>query len=303
MEALYIIVSKIIEPTAIAILSQVILQGISRLFSEPERRSGNKLLGFLNLIQSCIVPVLIIWVLWFVTDFALKHRSAPPSPSNSIILGRDFTNGLGQQMIWCPPGAFEMGSPTTESGRGIDEEQRRVMLTSGFWLSRTELTKSAWTGVMGKGAPTEGGWKPWADVLGYPAVGMTWNDAVTFCDALTRSEGASGRLPQGFVYRLPTEAQWEYACRAGSITPFSFGGILDGEQANCDGRQPYGTVRQGQFLGRATFVGRYSRNPWGFLDMHGNVQEWCLDLYAENLGRSAVSDPLGSMQGRTRVVR
>jgi formylglycine-generating enzyme required for sulfatase activity len=307
MELFVIIIQDVLGPIAATVVGGLILDRLlkhrARTTAHNKGKSSDFMNGSLGILQGFLLPCVVALNIWVILDFVGKHRPPVPSAPNSVIEGRDFTNGLGQRMIWCLPGSFLMGSPVGEVQRNFDERQRQVVITSGFWMSATEVTKVAWADVMGGGRPAETGWKRWADGPGYPAVQMTWAEAVNFCDALTRREGAAGRLPQGFVYRLPTEAQWEYACRAGSSTAFSFGGTLDGRDANCDGREPYGTTRKGRFLGRSAFVGRYPRNPWGLLDMHGNVQEWCLDWYAPDLGGSTSLDPRGPVQGTSRVVR
>jgi formylglycine-generating enzyme required for sulfatase activity len=125
---------------------------------------------------------------------------------------------------------------------------------------------------------------------------VSWEDAVAICRKLSAKEGQE--------YRLPTEAEWEYACRAGTTTPFSFGSVLKGQEANCDGNYPYGTTTKGPFLGRTTKVGSYAANAFGLYDMHGNVWEWCADWYdAEYYKHSPSEDPPGAASGSYRVYR
>jgi formylglycine-generating enzyme required for sulfatase activity len=115
---------------------------------------------------------------------------------------------------------------------------------------------------------------------------VTWYEAEEFCERLSKKEQKK--------YRLPTEAEWEYACRAGTTTPFSFGSACDGRQANCDGRSPYGTSKQGPHLDRTTVVGAYPPNPFGLYDMHGNFYQWRSDWFASGYyERSPVDDPQG----------
>jgi formylglycine-generating enzyme required for sulfatase activity len=108
----------------------------------------------------------------------------------------------------------------------------------------------------------------------------------------------------GRVYTLPTEAEWEYACRAGTLTPFHFGTELNAQQANCDGNHPYGTTTRGPYLGRTCPVGQYPANAWGLHDLHGNIWEWCADWYSEDYYRSGENkDPQGPVSGEGRVLR
>ncbi|MFT5466480.1 MAG: sulfatase modifying factor 1 [Verrucomicrobiales bacterium] len=132
-----------------------------------------------------------------------------------------------------------------------------------------------------------------------PVEMVSWKDTQEFC----RKLGAALDLPEGWEVKLPTEAQWEYACRAGTSTPFSFGESLNGNQANCDGKYPYGTETTGESLGKTRPVGAYGPNVWGLLDMHGNVSEWCQDWYGEHYYSDAQRNPTGPAVGSSRVLR
>ena len=134
---------------------------------------------------------------------------------------------------WIPAGEFDMGSPTTEEGRDSDETLHHVKLTHGFWMLETETTQALYREVMGSNPSKFKG-----DNL--PVEKVSWYDAMKFCAELTN------RLPEGLKASLPTEAQWEYACRAGTTTAYSFGDILNGDKANCDGNYPYGTSTKGK---------------------------------------------------------
>jgi formylglycine-generating enzyme required for sulfatase activity len=139
------------------------------------------------------------------------------------------------------------------------------------------------------------------DTDGFPAESVSWNDAVRFCARLSArpAEKAAGRK-----YRLPTEAEWEYACRPGTTTPFHFGKSLSSTQANFDGNRPYGGADKGPDLGRPCKMGNYKPNAWGLYDMHGNVRQWCADWYDPNYyKRSPKKDPAGPNVGRGRVLR
>ena len=199
------------------------------------------------------------------------------------------TTGIGMEMLWCSPGKFYMGSPPREGGRRLSETLHEVTLTRGFHLGKYEVTQSQWEPVMGLNPSRfKGATKPVEQVL--------WKDAMEFCRRLTLLELRAGRIPVGYEYRLPTEAQWEYACRAGTRTVFGLGVRLTSREANFNGRFPYGGASQGPQLHQPTDVGSYSANFWGFFDMHGNVSEWCLDgprTYPAK--KKVIKDPLGPM--------
>jgi formylglycine-generating enzyme required for sulfatase activity len=185
------------------------------------------------------------------------------------------------KLCWCPPGRFLMGSPPGEPERRPGEDQVEVTLTRGFWAGKFEVTQGDWKRVMGRlpGPPTAE--LPERDDL--PVGNVTFAEAEAFCRRLTELARASGELPQGWEFRLPTEAQWEYACRAGTTTATAFGDSLSRGQANFKGRPYNGGADDGPSLGRATPVGRYPANAWGLHDMHGNTFEWCRDWYHAKL--------------------
>ncbi len=194
--------------------------------------------------------------------------------------------GVTLNQVWCPPGTFTMGSPASEKGRDVNEAPVQVTLTKGFWLGQTEVTQSQWTAVMGAAS------KPWSGKE-YVKEGPTFpasyishgvntdgtieaDSATAFCEKLTEIERKAGRLPTGWKYSLPTEAQWEYACRAGTKTKYSFGddeSQLD-EYAWWGGRTGNGNAKTEQY---AHTVATKKPNPWGLSDMHGNLWEWCQD--------------------------
>ena len=178
-------------------------------------------------------------------------------------------NALKLKLCWCPPGSFRMGSPTNEPGRGGNEGPVNVTLSRGFWMGQFEVTQSQWQSIMGA---TIGGAGP-----DHPMDNVSHTQAEEFCRKLTESERGARRLPPGWEYRLPTEAQWEYACRAGTTTATAFGDRLSSREANFNGGAPYNGAAPGPFLNQTAPVGRYRSNPWGIHDMHGNVWEWCRD--------------------------
>lgn len=192
---------------------------------------------------------------------------------------------------WCPPGSFTMGSPSDEEGRYDGETQNKVTLTKGFWISETEVTQGLWQEVMG--------FNPSSNKAGpeYPVENVSWNDCQDFIRKL------NSRYSQGgFKWALPTEAQWEYACRAGTTTAYFWGNALNGDMANCDGNFPCGTDTKGQYLEHTMPVQSYEPNAWGLYDMHGNVYEWCAD-WSGTYPEGAVTDPKGPLTGSRRVHR
>ncbi len=194
-------------------------------------------------------------------------------------------------MVLIPTGTFEMGSPESETGREVNETKHTVTLTKSFYMSKYEVTQREYLAVMGYNPSY------FIGDLNRPVEQVYWDDAMNYCDKLTASEQAAGRLPTGWIYRLPTEAEWEYACRAGTSTPFHYGPNLRSGMANFDGRYEYvggtGTVNNpnGTHLDQTTAVGSYQPNAFGLYDMHGNVWEWCMDRYQDNLGNESVIDP------------
>ena len=201
-------------------------------------------------------------------------------------LGDSFTvPELGLQIVWVKPGTFTMGSPTSESGRESDETQHPVTLINGFYLGKYEVTQDQWEKVMGSNPSKYRG----AD---RPVEMVSWNDAVAFCKKLTEMEKKAGRVPEGMAYQLPTEAQWEYTCRAGTTTAYSWGDSISAKNASHHRKNPEGT----------TPVGKYPPNPWAFHDMHGNVWEWCADWY-NTYPSGSVTNPVGPASGWDRVLR
>ncbi len=235
----------------------------------------------------------------------ISEISKPETTTATFTPGQPWTAPSASiEMIWCKPGTFMMGSPEGEAGRELDdkgkktkydETQHQVTLTKGFYLGKYEVTQAQWEKVMGT-SPSK--------FLGddHPMEQVSWTDSKDFCWNLTLMERKAGRLPDGWEYTLPTEAQWEYACRAGTTTVFAFGDSLSSKQANFNGTKPYGGAAPGSFLDRTSDVGSYATNPWGFHDMHGNVGEWCAD-WIGNYPTGSVTDPTGPASGSDRVQR
>ena len=199
---------------------------------------------------------------------------------------------------WCPAGSFMMGSPRGENGRDNDEGLHRVTLSKGFWMLETVVTQMMWVTVMG----TEPSYFK-GDLQKLPVEKVSWDDCQEYIQKLNDLLAGTPGAPAGFKFSLPTEAQWEYACRAGTTTAYHFGDTLNGDKANCDGTHPYpymptGTTAKGPYLMKTTEVRTYPANAWGLYDMHGNVREWCLDWY-----EGIVTDPPGYSKGERRVFR
>jgi formylglycine-generating enzyme required for sulfatase activity len=201
-----------------------------------------------------------------------------------------FTPDLAR-FAYVPAGTFTMGSPDGEQDRGSNEgPQTRVTLTKGFWMGRYEVTQAEYLAVMGSNPSYFTG------ALNRPVEQVTWYEATNYCARLTAQERSAGRLQAGWAYRLPTEAEWEYAARAGTTTRFSYGddpgytqlGNYAWYGAN-SGSQPHP-------------VGQKQPNRWGLYDMSGNVWEWCSDWFGTYPGGS-VSDPTGPGSGSYRVLR
>jgi sulfatase modifying factor 1 len=207
--------------------------------------------------------------------------AAQPAPANERADVRGRSAGEerivdGVRLCWCPPGEFLMGSPPNEPGRRADEAQVRVTLSRGFWTAKFETTQGEWTRVMGA-LPARGPSEEFGLGDRFPVYWVSYLDADAFCAALTARAVRAGVLPNTWEFRIPTEAQWEYACRAGTTAAFAFGDTLERAQANFGG-EPLTDGRRAH-SGRATPVGRYPPNRWGVHDMHGNIFEWCRDWY------------------------
>jgi sulfatase modifying factor 1 len=205
----------------------------------------------------------------------------------------------GVRLCWCPPGKFTMGSPPDEPERRPGEDLVEVTLTRGFWAGKFEVTQGDWKRVVGKLPGELTAELPEGD--DYPLGNVNFAEAEEFCRKLTGMARNSGDLPEGWVIRLPTEAQWEYTCRAGTTTATSFGQKLSSKQANFKGK-PYNGAAPGPSLGKAARVGSYPPNAWGLHDMHGNTFEWCRDWYHPKLP-GGVDPDLYAKKARSRVRR
>jgi formylglycine-generating enzyme required for sulfatase activity len=201
----------------------------------------------------------------------------------------------GVRLCWCPAGKFKMGSPLTELERRPGEIQVDVTLTKGFWIGKYEVTQGEWKRVVGPfpGERTAGAGDD------FPVYTINFAEAEDFCAKLTTLARERGELPNDWEFRLPTEAQWEYACRAGTTTATAFGDKLSSKQANFEGK-PYNHAEPGPSLKRAAIVGSYPPNAWGIHDMHGNEYEWCRDWYCRRLPGGVDPDLHDAIQKATK---
>jgi len=212
--------------------------------------------------------------------------------AGDFVLGvsRTVTNSIGMKFNKIPAGTFMMGSPETEETRNADEYQHKVTISKAFYMQTTEVTQSQWKAVMGT--------EPWKgkDLVkegpNYPAVYVSWDDVVAYCKKLSEKEGKT--------YRLPTAAEWEYACRAGSDTTWSFGN----DETSLGQYAWYKKNANDAGEEYAHQVGLKKPNPFGLFDMHGNVYEWCYDYYGKDYYKlSSKVDPKGPVSGSSRVLR
>jgi formylglycine-generating enzyme required for sulfatase activity/serine/threonine protein kinase len=223
-------------------------------------------------------------------DTKAKAPEEPPS----------ITNSIGMKLVRIPAGSFRMGSTVAEDDHVADEGPiHQVTITKPFYMGVYEVRQRDYEKVMGKNpsrfdAGSGGG-------PDYPVENVSWEDAVEFCRLLSDrdEEKKAGR-----VYRLPTEAEWEYACRAGTKTPFHYGESLSSRQANFDGHSPYGGAAKGPYVEKTTPVGSYEPNAFGLYDMHGNVSEWCQDYFSSTFYTdSPEEDPVCKKSTNGRVHR
>lgn len=204
------------------------------------------------------------------------------------------SNSLGMEFVQLPAGSFMMGSPPTEKGRNFDETQHRVIISRDFYIGRHEITQGQWKEIMG----TNPSWfKECGDNC--PVESVSWNDVQEFIAKLN-AKGMG-------TYRLPTEAEWEYAARVGKEgEPFGIGDgkNLSSDLANFRGEYPYGEAEKRDTINKTTPVGSYPPNAWGLYDMHGNVREWCSNWFAEYVtSNPTIKDPKGPVVGLDRVYR
>ncbi len=246
-----------------------------------------------------------VYSIEYVTDLAqtnwncLEFLQLPKSPflwpdRSRSATGQRFYRAVEfpapPNMVFIPPGTFRMGSPATESASSREKPQTAVTLTQGFWMWKHEVTQTEYQAVIGTNPSY------WVGA-NRPVDNVSWSDATNYCARFTQQEQAARRIPRGSAYRLPAEAQWEYACRAWTSTRFSYGDdpvFLElGSYAWYGGNSPNGTQPVEQLL----------PNAWGLHDMQGNVWEWCQDWFSDTLSGGMVVDPQGPVSGTSRVTR
>ncbi|KGN80028.1 hypothetical protein HW49_05670 [Porphyromonadaceae bacterium COT-184 OH4590] len=199
-------------------------------------------------------------------------------------------NGVKFEFVDIPAGDFFMGSPENEVDRAVSETKHKVIL-DGFYMSKYEVTQAQWKAVM-ETDTTPSFFK--GDNL--PVEMVNYEEVHNFIAKLNSVTGKN--------YRLPTEAEWEYACRAGTSTPFNTGNTITVQQANFDGTEPYNGAPVGEFREKSLPVGSFAPNAWGLYDMHGNIWEWCSDWYSnEYYNNSPEKNPQGPDRGYARIVR
>ena len=228
----------------------------------------------------------VLWLGVFLWAVRPGFATESPSPAKTDVApesGKPFTlSGIGLDLVPVAAGTFGMGSTYSESGRQADETYHIVVLSRPFWMGRTPVTQAQYEAVMGNN-PSH------FKRADFPVESVTWDEAMAFCRKLTEQAKAAGRLPEGYVYTLPTEAQREYSCRAG--TGGRYAGDLNAiawHNGNSDEKpQP---------------VGQKQPNAWGLYDMQGNIWEWCLDWYG-SYPQEKVTDPTGPARGSARVYR
>lgn len=265
--------SKIVEP-----VKTLRRKGSSQILKEtkPPNRKPFYLLG-----------LICGFILLLGLFLGLQNETPQEDNSNVKILslGEPWAiSRIGLEMLWCPPGKFLMGSPVDEAGRKENEIQHKVTLKKGFYLGKYEVTQKQWDLVMGSSPSFFKGENK-------PVERISWHDAKSFCAKLTELDRNDDLLPEGWKYDLPTEAEWEYACRAGSTMAFAWSESIDSSKANFN--LDINSTRE---------IGSYLSNSWGFFDMHGNVMEWVTD----NMGAYSsipVIDPMGPSKESNKVMR
>ena len=235
------------------------------------------------------ISALIVWMLLGLSPAAAQRARGPGKRAIGQPLTAQLPGGAEMVFVWIEPGTFAMGSPESEPELRNERPQHQVTITRGFYLGKYEVTQEQWEAVMGT--------RPWEDKNWvhshprHPAVYISWDAAEEFVARLNQSAGEG-------TYRLPTEAEWEYACRAGTVTRWSFG---EGETRPGEHAWYRGNIGEGI---HARPVGTKRPNPWGLHDMHGNVWEWCSDWYGSDYYRSSAKvDPEGPASGSARVLR
>jgi formylglycine-generating enzyme required for sulfatase activity len=201
---------------------------------------------------------------------------AEKSAKQAFFVKEELDDNTVLEMVEIPGGSFQMGSPESEARRASDEGPQHTVNVQSFLMGKYPVTQAQWQAIANLPKvnldldPDPSGFKG----SNRPVEQVSWNQAVEFCDRLSQKTGRT--------YRLPSEAEWEYACRASTTTPFHFGETITTDLANYDGNYTYGSAPKGIYREQTTDVGSFPPNALGLYDMHGNVWEWCLDHYHDN---------------------
>lgn len=231
-------------------------------------------------------------------------------------VGHVYHNGAHMRLVYIPAGTFQMGShqspeeivkypgalPQHQSGFEREHPLHTVTITKSFLMGQMELSQREWGLFMDKDPSKPFSFSTKGEA---PVQNVSWESAMEFCRRLTEHEREAGRIDSSWAYTLPTEAQWEYACRAGTTTPYAFGDTVTGEVANYNGNGTFSPEDQRIYRQQVVHCARFDPNPWGLYNMHGNVQEWCLDLVVSHKAKypdGPVVDPIGT-KGYARVTR
>ena len=231
-----------------------------------------------------IMVAALVWAAGSLPVITSQPKSQTVKEDSNVTFNVVATGGLNMDMVWIKPGSFMRYYKVNSSS----ELPQQVTLTKGFWLGKYEVTQAQYKAVMGSNPA-----KNYGVGDNYPVYYVTWHDATNFCAKLNAQEKAAGRLPNGYEYTLPTEAQWEYACRAGTTGDYNVNGatLSDlGWYADNSNSKTHP-------------VGQKKPNAWGLYDMHGNVWEWCFDWYGGYPSTTSLTDPQGATTGSYRVIR
>ncbi|MFA5553028.1 MAG: formylglycine-generating enzyme family protein [Phycisphaerae bacterium] len=203
----------------------------------------------------------------------------------------EISDGVFMEFVLIPAGEFVMGSPSNEKNRGWDEGPlHQVRISKSFYLGKYEVTQEQYEAILGENPKLK------FRSPNLPVENVDWRQAGIFCQAVSNKTGLK--------MRLPTEAEWEYSCRAGTDTEFYTGNMIDPEQANYDWGKSYNKSKRANSLGRTKMVGSYPPNAFGLYDMHGNVWEWCQDIYKNDYYKaSRIVDPVNDGPKGSRVIR
>jgi sulfatase modifying factor 1 len=241
----------------------------------------NKSVTAKNVSTICLIFIFVIIIIFFSVSIYGFEKT--------------YTNSLGMEFVLIPPGTFFMGSPPTEPHRGSSEVRHQVTISRPFYMQTTEVTMKQWHSIMGRRMMMFQ-----KDPEDMPVTRVSWFDCMKFIKRLNK-------MKQG-KYRLPTEAEWEYAARAGTSTAYSWGDTIDCEKAMYGNNSLKNNECQFYYrsinlqIDRPAPVKTFKPNTWGLYDMHGNVWEWCMDWYGEFEKRSVI-DPKGPASGNVRIRR